>query len=1731
MRGRALLVLVLLFLVVTTATAEKVELNSSVKDVGVNVLESNDQRTVVRFEIGSFEKNAIDVNGETYFEISCGGESHFLNAAEPELPRVSRAIIIPDNAKMQINVLSSEYIDFENTPIIPSKGNLLRTVNPDDVPYEFGDVYRSADWYPSGLASIREPHIQRDYRGTVIDLTPFAYNPSTRTLRVYKSVTVEVVAVGPGEVNVLDRKSSNLRLVSDFDQIYRNRYINYSNADKRYAPVDEIGDILVITYDAFAADMQPYVDWKMQKGIKTTMVNVSTIGNTATNITGFIQDFYDTTQLAFVLLVGDASQIATPTASGGSSDPTYSKVAGGDDYPDIFVGRFSAENSAQVQTQVARTITYEKTPVAGDWFHKGTGVASDQGPGHNGGEYDYVHMGYIRDSLLTYTYTYVDEIYDPGASASSVTTALNNGRSFINYTGHGSITAWTTSGFSNSNINSLANDNMLPFIVSVACVNGQFDGYTCFGEAWLRATNGSSPTGAIGAYMSSINQSWNPPMDAQDEVTHLLIQEQKSTYGGLCYNGSCKMMDLNPGSDGYNMFNTWHIFGDPSVQVRTDTPAPMTVNHDGTVLFMMNQYSVDVVGVDGALCALYYNGTLYGSAYTDGSGHVDIPINQTLPVGETITLTVTAYNKQTVVDDVLVTSDLAIIVSSPLGDTKDTLNPYEARCTIYSEDDLIADSLLLYYEVNSVEYTEVLQPTTPAGDYYAMIPAQAAGTDVSYYFYAANVTGKSDTTETFSFKVIDYGVLLDPAYSEKMAPVDDTLWYDLTVTNDGVLPDSYDFTLLGVDWATTIWDAAGLNEITSSSTLNGDETFGFKIRVIIPSSWEGDVDDIQVVATSVGDNSVSATVDIRSVSAGQPWSIPFTETFLTTSLDMQKWESGDGVEISTVGINEPSPPYSLNFDGNPDGSDELVSEMINLKLESSVIVSYYYQRTGGGDTPEAGDDLVVDYLDEFGVWHNLGSQPGDGPDMTEFVESVITLPAGAYHAGFRIRFSSTGTLGNYDDWFVDDIYIGHPPEYKVRINPGFQQQYGPAGDSAMFGIVVYNEGLYADDYTLFDSMGTWAASFWDETGTTEVTSTGSIATGDSAKFIVKIAIPLNAPLNTIDTCFIKAISTSDPSITGGAFISTISAGAPASIPWEEPFPASEIDMSRWMINVGAGIVTDAVNPPSAPYALHLDGGADTLISQLIDLSGQDGAIFSYYFEQTGPGDPPENNDDLVFEYKTASGTWIEFSRQLGSDPDMSNFESVEVPLSGEAMHNSFQVRITSSGSGAGYDDWYLDNLMVDFAPSISVSNPPMSFVLQVGDSTSLPITISNGGPGTLNYSVWTEPVFARGTAFGDALATGEVEPAYPVFPEGYFDNYEDIKGSDETIHGHDVRFNVGGPDNFGYLWIDSDEPGGPVFEWTDIQSTGTLVSDLLDAGSDDDFVGPLPIGFSFSYYGVTYTEFYISSNGFIGFGPVDSYNARTNMIMPATGTPNNIIAWCWDDLDPTDPDITTVKVLYESDGSRLVIQFVDYPEFGAAAGDVINAEVILSANGKIRIQYNTIAAGFDILGASVGIENVDGTDGLTTVYNASYLHDSLAIEYMAPAQWLTITPTEGTIAPNGSEILTASAFTEGMEEGEYSLTIYIGSNDPDGGKNPWSIPARLTLTTGEPYTCGDADGSNEIDIDDAVYLIQYIFSGGPAPDPLIKADVDCTGEVDIDDVVYLIQYIFASGPAPCDACP
>jgi len=105
-------------------------------------------------------------------------------------------------------------------------------------------------------------------------------------------------------------------------------------------------------------------------------------------------------------------------------------------------------------------------------------------------------------------------------------------------------------------------------------------------------------------YASNIVMAWNPPMAAQDEAVDLLVSRREASLGGLCYLGACLMMDEYPDAEeGAREFKHWHLFGDPSLMVRSDTPALLAVRHARRLNPGATSLDVQVDGVAGRSAA------------------------------------------------------------------------------------------------------------------------------------------------------------------------------------------------------------------------------------------------------------------------------------------------------------------------------------------------------------------------------------------------------------------------------------------------------------------------------------------------------------------------------------------------------------------------------------------------------------------------------------------------------------------------------------------------------------------------------------------------------------------------------------------------------------------------------------------------------------------------------------------------------------------------------------------------------------------------------------------------------------------------------------------------------------------------------------------------------------------------------------------------------------------------
>ena len=616
----------------------------------VRVVSSNVQETVLRVAIPGYHRRNVTIDGKAHAHFSLPRGPHLMKKGWPELPFVTVNVAIPDGGRVGVSIDGERAKTVEVPHYVPSKGHLPRTIDPASVPHTFSEAYQKDALWPGRSVAVGDPFVLRNVRGATVRVCPFQYNPVKGRLKIFTSLTLRVKTNGGGGGNVV-RRARRRTESSAFLSLYHRRFINYGQHATRYPSLGETGRMLIITNDAFHDAMLPLLYWKRQKGIPTEMVKLSTVGTTASDVQTRIQNVYNTTGVSFVLLVGDAAQMPylTGTAgnvTGNAADPRYVLLAGSDSYPDAFISRFPAQTTTEVSTMVNRTINYEKTPSAtADWYHLGCGIASSEGS-----PADYTRMDWLRSDLLGYTYTAVDQIYDPGASSSQVTAALNSGRSIVNYLGHGSETAWGTTDFSVSSIYGLNNTNKVPFIFDVACLNGQFNwsGGDCFAEAWLKAGSPDAPKGALGIYASSTNQDWVPPCVAQAESIDRLADDTYHTFGALCFNGVMKGIETYGGTTGDQLYQQWHLFGDCAAMVFTDTPAAMTVSHDGTMVIGQSDYAVTVNGVEGALCALYSEAThtLHGSAYTNAAGQATIPLAPPPPGGTTLRLTVTAFNRR-----------------------------------------------------------------------------------------------------------------------------------------------------------------------------------------------------------------------------------------------------------------------------------------------------------------------------------------------------------------------------------------------------------------------------------------------------------------------------------------------------------------------------------------------------------------------------------------------------------------------------------------------------------------------------------------------------------------------------------------------------------------------------------------------------------------------------------------------------------------------------------------------------------------------------------------------------------------------------------------------------------------------------------------------------------------------------------------------------------------------------
>jgi hypothetical protein len=154
----------------------------------------------------------------------------------------------------------------------------------------------------------------------------------------------------------------------------------------------------------------------------------------------------------------------------------------------------------------------------------------------------------------------------------------------------------------------------------------------------------------------------------------------------------------------------------------------------------------------------------------------------------------------------------------------------------------------------------------------------------------------------------------------------------------------------------------------------------------------------------------------------------------------------------------------------------------------------------------------------------------------------------------------------------------------------------------------------------------------------------------------------------------------------------------------------------------------------------------------------------------------------------------------------------------------------------------------------------------------------------------------------------------------------------------------------------------------------------------------------------------------------------------------------------------------------------------------------------------------------VGLDTVVvGNDSIRLIWHASPIGDLAGYKVYFKSHSSGF-PYSDTINVGLDTSLTLNGLTK-------DTTYYIAVTCYDNSGNESWYSTEIHATAGGCIR-GDANCDGVINVSDVVYLINYLFTGGPAPNPLWLGDANCDETVSVSDVVYLINYLFISGPPP-----
>jgi Peptidase family C25/Propeptide_C25/Carboxypeptidase regulatory-like domain/Secretion system C-terminal sorting domain/Peptidase family C25, C terminal ig-like domain len=1049
--------------------------SSTEQEPKVNVVETDNNRLILDIEVPGMYLEDVTEGGQTYqkIEIIQGRTTH--DVGFPELPMITRIVGIPDNQNVRVRVLNTSTIELNNYNIYP-----LQTPEKDGVennnPFvSDSKFYQTGGNYPSTNAFVDNVGIWRDVKIGGFHFVPFNFDAGTGTLQVTTSARIEVEFYGYDNEHVLNKDKI---IAPSFYNMYDSALINFESMGYQIDNTREIGvKYLIVTNTNALESIQPLVDYKHKEGYSVEVRTLETGFETATEIKDYIMQLYDTDDLEYVLMVGDAypNGSAGPdnvpmylwSGGGGSSwsDSWYSCMEGNTDYyADIAIGRITYDNLLELDHQILKLTDFYQTPdQTTNWGENSILVAHNQ---EYPGKYTL-----CKQQINDFDYAIQTPIFElcyggAGATNTDIINWVNDTSGGIfNYRGHGSATAFTGWGASNdyfdaSEVAQLTNDNRNFVLFDVCCDNMDIVGHVgdCLAESFMKADE------AAIAINGAIVPSYTiPNHDYDKEMYKAIFNEGITTIGYITNYANIFVINLH-GNIGIQNVLTYLWLGDSSIEPWTKQIGDLTVTHDAQLFLGMSTFDVSVMGTNGPMenarvCVSNDDGTIYAVAFTDASGIVQVQFDEPVQSPGTASVSAKAFNY------LRYNADIQVI-------------PQEGPYCVYNANTINDDSgnsnglldygesVLLTLDIENVgvmQAGEVIVEIASADPYVTITDNEEVYGDIE----AGSIVS---VTDGFAFTVA--GSIPDGHYIMfDVVASSSALNWSSTFSLESHAPDIAFLEFVVNDTAfgngDYMWDPG--EEVEILVTLeNAGSSFAFNV--------EGDLSTTDPYVTLnttttqlFGDLNINDTADAvfnATSNANTPeahlagFIIDFTadlgiagsgsfetqiggylieeyfETFPPTG-----WTTAGGTNWgggSTNNAGGTSPEAHFYWSPSTTAAQRMISQVINTTGNASLSLSFQHMVDDYG----GGYSIKVQTTSDGTNWNDVWSINPNGNVGPEFQELVIATPD-VGSSTFQIAWVFDGNSFQINNWYVDDIILG-------------------GGTVAVFGIV---EGFVTDSAT------------------------------------------------------------------------------------------------------------------------------------------------------------------------------------------------------------------------------------------------------------------------------------------------------------------------------------------------------------------------------------------------------------------------------------------------------------------------------------------------------------------------------------------------------------------------------------------------------------------------------------------------------------------------------------------